>query len=76
MRIDATLEIEMFDDQAEEIFVEYQKKEYMDHIQNPVVIVPEDVVNNNRLHAAMAQVLSHYMTYIDYVKFMEEVHGE
>jgi len=76
MRIDATLEIEMFDDQAEEIFVEYLKKKYVDHIQNPIVVVPEDVVNNNRLHAAMAQVLSHYMTYIDYVKFMEEVHGE
>ena len=76
MRIDATLEIEMFDDQAEEIFVEYLKKKYVDHIQNPIVVVPEDVVNNNRLLAAMAQVLSYYMVYSDYLKFIEEVHGD
>jgi hypothetical protein len=76
MKINAMMEVELFDDQAEEIFVEYLKKEYMDRVQNPLVVVPEDVVNNDRLHAAMAEVLCHYMTYTDYLKFVEEVHGE
>lgn len=76
MKINTTMEVEVFDDTAEEIFVEYLKKEYMDHVQNPIVAVPEDFVNNDRLHAAMAEVLRHYMTYTDYLKFVEKAHGE
>ena len=74
MKIDATIEIEMFDDQAEKIFVEFLKKEYTDHIRNPIVVVPEDEPNNNRLHAAMADVLMHYMVYDEYLEFIKDVH--
>ena len=76
MKIDATLEIEMFDDQAEEICVEFLKKDYAAFAYNPIIVVPEDVVEHYKLLTAMALVIKYYSTPDDYVKFMEEVHGE
>ena len=76
MRIDATLEIEMFDDQAEEICLNFLKKEYANLTYNPIVVVPLDAVDNNRLLASMARVIEYYSTPDEYKEFMEEVHGE
>ena len=76
MRIDATLEIEMFDDQAEEIFVEYLRKEYAEHVRNPLVIVTEDIADNNRVTAAMVELIKYYSTKDEYLEFIKETHGE
>ena len=76
MKIDATLEIEMFDDQAEKIFLEFLKKEYTNQVQSPLIVVPLDAVDNNSLIAAMARVIDYYTTVDEYKEFMEEVHGE
>ena len=76
MKIDATIEIEMFDDQAEEICLEFLKKEYAELAYNPIVVVPLDAVENNWLLAAMARVIDYYTTPDEYKEFMEEVHGE
>jgi hypothetical protein len=76
MKIDATIEIEMFDDQAEEICLEFLKKKYANLVHNPIVIVPLDAVENNQLLASMARVIDYYTTSDEYKEFMEEVHGE
>ena len=76
MKIDATLEIEMFDDQAEEICLEFLKKDYAAFAYNPIIIIPEDAVDHNQLLAAMARVIKYYSMPDEYKKFMEEVHGD
>jgi hypothetical protein len=76
MKINAMIEVEIFDDQAEEIFVQFLKKEYVEHVRNPFVIVTEEIVDNNRVTAAMAQLIKYYSTKDEYLEFMEETHGE
>lgn len=76
MKINTTMEVEVFDDTAEEICVEFLKKEYKELVHNPIVVVPLDAVDNNRLLASMARVIEYYSNFVEYKEFMEEVHGE
>ena len=76
MKINTTMEVELFDDTAEEICLEFLKKKYANLVHNPIVIVPLDVVENNQLLASMARVIDYYTTSDEYKEFMEEVHGE
>ena len=76
MKINAMIEVEMFDDQAEEIFVQFLKKEYMEHVRNPLVIVTEDIADNNRVAAAMVELIKYYSTKDEYLEFIKETHGE
>ena len=76
MKINTTMEVEVFDDTAEEICLEFLKKEYANLVHNPIVVVPLDAVDNNRLLASMARVIEYYSNFVEYKKFMEEVHGD
>jgi hypothetical protein len=76
MKINTTMEVEVFDDTAEEICLEFLKKEYANLTYNPIVVVPLDAVDNNRLLASMARVIEYYSNFVEYKEFMEEVHGE
>jgi len=76
MKINAMIEVEVFDDHAENIFLKFLKKEYMDHIRNPIVIIQEDIADNNRVTAAMEQLIKYYTTKDEYLEFMEEVHSD
>jgi len=76
MKINAMIEVEMFDGQAEEIFVQFLKKEYAEHVRNPLVIVAEDIADNNRVTAAMVQLIKYYSTKDEYLEFIKETHGE
>jgi len=76
MKINTTMEVELFDDTAEEICLEFLKKEYAEIAYNPIIIVPGDAVDHNQLLAAMERVIKYYTTPDEYKKFMEEVHGE
>jgi len=76
MKINAMIEVEVFDDHAENIFLKFLKKEYMDHIRNPIVIIQEDIADNNRVTAAMEQLIKYYTTKDVYSEFFEEVHSD
>ena len=75
MKINTTMEVEVFDDTAEEICLEFLKKEYTNLVHNPIVVVPLDAVDNNRLLTSMARVIEYYSNFVEYKEFMEEVHG-
>jgi len=75
MKINTTMEVEVFDDTAEELCLEFLKKDYAAFAYNPIIIVPEDAVEHNQLLTAMAFVIKYYSTPDEYKEFMEEVHG-